>query len=102
MLTAERSVTTGRHPLDPLSAEEMETASAILGAERRLHEGVRFVSVSLKEPAKGVVLAFQPGDAIEREAAVLLRDKTRRTTYEAVVSVTRRVITSWREVPAVQ
>jgi primary-amine oxidase len=102
MQTAERSVTTGRHPLDPLSAEEIETASATLRAERRLDAGVRFVSIGLKEPARDVVLVFQPGDPIEREAAVLLRDKTRRTTYEASVSVTRNVVSSWREVPDVQ
>jgi len=89
MQTAERSVTTGRHPLDPLSAEEIETASVTLRAERRLDEGVRFVSVNLNEPTRDVVLAFRQGDAIDREAAVLLRDKTRRTTYAAVVSVTR-------------
>ncbi len=41
MQTLERSITTGRHPLDPLSAEEMETASATLRGERRLEEGVR-------------------------------------------------------------
>src|SRR5437762_521754 len=37
MQTAERSVTTGSHPLDPLSAGEMETAAATLRAEGRLH-----------------------------------------------------------------
>ncbi|MDQ6921651.1 MAG: hypothetical protein M3170_08640 [Candidatus Dormibacteraeota bacterium] len=48
------------------------------------------------------MLAFQPGDPIDRQAVAGLRDKTRRTTYEGVVSVTRRMVTSWREVPNVQ
>jgi Cu2+-containing amine oxidase len=79
MQTLEGSITTGRHPLDPLSAEEMETASATLRGERRLGEGVRFVSIGLKEPSRDVVLAFQPGDPIARQAVVVLREKTRWT-----------------------
>ncbi|MBJ7599061.1 primary-amine oxidase [Candidatus Nephthysia bennettiae] len=102
MQTVQRSVTTRSHPLDPLSAEEIETAASTLRSERELDGGVRFVYISLKEPAKEVVLAFRPGDTVERQASVLLRDKTRRTTYEAVVSVTRRAVTSWREVPGMQ
>ena len=50
------------HPLEPLTAEEVGRASDILRAERNLHpEHVRFVSVSLHEPPKETVLAFNPG-----------------------------------------
>jgi primary-amine oxidase len=102
MQTVERSVTTDRHPLDPLTAEEVEAASEILRSARELGEGSKFVYVALKEPAKEVVLGYQPGTEVEREAFVLLRDTAGRRTYEAVVSLTSRTVSSWREVPNVQ
>jgi primary-amine oxidase len=102
MQTVERAVTTDRHPLDPLTAEEIEAASELLRREQQLDDDVRFVYVTLREPAKDVVLAFEPGVEVEREAFLLLRDRARRKTYEAVVSLSGRSLTSWREVPNVQ
>jgi primary-amine oxidase len=102
MQTVERAVSTGRHPLDPLTAEEIGTASELLRQERQLAQDVRFVYVTLKEPAKEVVLGFEPGQEVEREAFLMLRDRAQRKTYEAVVSLTNRSVTSWKEVLNVQ
>jgi primary-amine oxidase len=102
MQTVERSVTTDRHPLDPLTAEEIDAASEILRSERQLGDGTKFVYVTLKEPPKEVVLGYQPGSEVEREAFLLLRDTAGRRTYEAVVSLKRRAVASWREVQNVQ
>ena len=102
MQTVDRALTTGQHPLDPLSAEEIEAASGILKSERKLTDSARFVYVSLKEPPKETVLSFRPGEAVRREAHVLLRERAERKTYEAVVSLTEGKVASWREVPGIQ
>src|SRR2546430_8539800 len=99
MQTAQPPVTTARHPLDPLSAEEIEAASALLRRERRLADTARFVFITLHEPDKATVLGFAPGDAIARRAFVIIRERAERLTYEAVVSITDDRVESWRALP---
>src|SRR5437773_11109272 len=102
MQTVEPSVATARHPLDPLSPGEIETASGVLKSQRDLADTARFVYVTLAEPDKATVLAFQPGDPIERRAFVIVRERAQRKTYEAVVSVTSGEVVSWQEQPGIQ
>jgi primary-amine oxidase len=100
---AELSVSRGAHPLEPLSAEEIAAVSALLKRERGLSDAVRFVFVTLAEPPKPEVLRWAPGDApLPREAFVVLRDRDRRLTCEAVVSLTDGAVRSWKELPGVQ
>ena len=75
------------HPLDPLSAAEIERAWEIVRAERAPGPRVRVIFIMLHEPAKKVVLAHRPGDAVERAAFVVLVDSEAGKTYEAVVSL---------------
>jgi len=91
-----------RHPLDPLAADEIRAAAALLRAERGLGPRVRFVIVALEEPSKDVVRRFAPGDPIDREAFAVLFDPDAGATYEAVVSVTTGEVRAWRIVPGVQ
>jgi primary-amine oxidase len=88
------------HPLDPLTADEIRSAVAVVRASDRLGRQVLFIRVSLHEPAKSTVLAFRTGDALERQAFVLLRDRLARITCEVIVSITRRAILSWMTCPA--
>ena len=92
------------HPLEPLTAEEVAEAVRIVRTERKLSEQVRFVMVTLHEPAREVVLSFKPGDAIAREAFLVLLDKTGGVgrTYEAIVNITTGKVASWRHVPDAQ
>ena len=90
------------HPLDPLTAEEIESAVAILRAERSLNDGIRFETVTLDEPPKDAVLAFAEGDAITREAFLIVFDNGTSETHEAAVSLTAGEVTSWRHIPGVQ
>ena len=48
------------HPLDPLTADEIRQAAAIVRRERGVGEGWRFASIELKEPAKADVMALRP------------------------------------------
>ncbi|MBO0687839.1 MAG: tyramine oxidase, partial [Candidatus Dormibacteraeota bacterium] len=102
MQTADSSITAVRHPLDPLTPAEIESATSVLKRERGLGPSARFVYVTLQEPAKETVLSFRDGDPIDREAFVVLRDRERRRSYEAVVSVSRGEVRSWRELAGVQ
>ncbi|TDQ00222.1 primary-amine oxidase [Labedaea rhizosphaerae] len=87
------------NPLEPLTADEIAATSAILKGAKGLGATVRFLSVELHEPSKRAVL---DGVAAEREAFVVLRDRDSRTTIEAVVSLSRAELVSWREVPLAQ
>src|SRR5260370_22954764 len=90
-------VTVGvRHLLDPLTAEEIEAACRIVKRDRGLAASARFVYVTLAEPAKGAVLRHQPGDAFDREAHILLRERAEGPTSEAVVSVTAAEVRLWQ------
>ena len=80
---------TAPHPLSPLTAAEIETASAAVKATQKLDpRTARFVYISLYEPAKHDVIAFENGTtskAPDRLAKVVLRERAERATYEGVV-----------------
>lgn len=95
-------VSTAQHPLDPLSPEELKAAVEIVKSEKAIGNTYRFAAVTLKEPPKSVVIGFQPGDAISREAFLVLLDNATGKTYEAVVSLTKGMVVSWEHIPDVQ
>lgn len=92
----------GQHPLDPLTAEEIVETTRILNASGRITSRVRLMAYSLLEPAKDVVLAFQQSQPVSREVFAIMRDHERRLTVEAVVSLAKKTILSWRERTDVQ
>ena len=103
MKTAEHAGMMGvRHLLDPLTGEEIEAACRILKQDRGLAASARFVYVTLAEPAKDVVLRYRRGEAFEREAHIVLRERAECRTYEALVSITAGQVRRWRELPGVQ
>ena len=102
MVTLTTEAVAVRHPLEPLSAEEIAAAVDILRSQRALGPRVRFVNITLHEPPKAVVLAFEATGAAEREAFAILLDNAEGSTYEAVVSLTHQKVTSWVHVPDVQ
>jgi primary-amine oxidase len=90
------------HPLEPLSKNEIVEAVAILRTKQPIAKAARFVSVTLNEPPKDLVLSFKEGAAFEREAFVILLNSADRKTYEAVVSLSDRKVRSWKHIPGVQ
>ncbi|UGS35993.1 primary-amine oxidase [Capillimicrobium parvum] len=96
MDTASPSAALGRrHPLDPLTAEEISRAAATLRAHPECPDGVRFVSISTAEP---------PRDAADpvRAAQAVLHDVERRTTIEARVDLEADTATDWRVLEGVE
>jgi primary-amine oxidase len=90
------------HPLEPLSPEEIRTASALVRESGRLSARIRFIVVTLDEPPKELVLGYWPGATWDRRASVVVLDNADGASYEAVVSLDRREILEWRHVPGVQ
>ena len=90
------------HPLDPLSPAEIESAVAILRAERVLGSRVRFESVELKEPPKEGLTSGNGAKPHGREAVIILLDNDTGAAYEAVVSLSEGRVESWTNVPGVQ
>ena len=90
------------HPLDPLTADEIAEASAILKEQRQLGARTRFETVVLREPNKNVTLGFRPGDPIRRDAFLVVLDNDAAATWEAVVSLGERRVVSWEHIPGVQ
>ena len=91
-----------RHPLEPLSVDEIAAVVDILRSERQLGERVRFVSISLHEPPKAAVLEFPSAGPVDRQAFAILLDNAAALTYEAVVSLDRRSVVAWEEIAGVQ
>ena len=102
MTTAERPTTGVRHPLEPLTADEIAAAADIVRADGRLPAGALFVRISLHEPPKDLVLGFEDGDPLDRAAFMVIRDRRARATIEATVSITEGRVTSWEVVPRAQ
>ena len=96
------SSSTIHHPLEPLTAEELAVAVALVRKEHQLSERVRFALVTLHEPPKEVVLNFKEGDPIRREAFLKLLNNTDGAAYEAIVDLTAASVTSWKHIPGVQ
>jgi len=100
-VTSQSATTTGRHALDPLSPEEIAVTSKTLRTERELTASVRFVSISLLEPAKSE-LVRAAAEPTNRQAFVVLYDRSTRHTIEAAVSLNPAHVESWRELEGVQ
>ncbi len=90
------------HPLDPLTEEEVNQTTHILASSGRITSKTRVMAYSLQELPKDVVLAYQPGQAFNRDINVVMRDHEHRLTIEAVVSLTEEKVVSWRERSDVQ
>src|SRR5882724_1560546 len=92
------------HPLEPLNPSEISSVVNTLRIEKNLGDGVRFISVALKEPSKQEVKDYQlnPESEIAREAFVVLFDNTKNECYEAIVSIDRAMVISWKHIPGVQ
>ncbi|QWF85367.1 primary-amine oxidase [Amycolatopsis sp. CA-230715] len=79
------------HPLDPLTAAELEVGRAVLVAEGLVTDTTRFPQVLPEEPAK------EPSpDAVDRRIRFTMLDTGTGLSGDAVVSVTKRELVSWQ------
>lgn len=86
------------HPLDPLTENEIKMAVTVVKKDKSLTEFARFPNISLQEPDKQTVLNFKKGDAIARQAFLVILEPRLNKTYEAIVDTKASKILSWQEV----
>jgi primary-amine oxidase len=96
------SVNSQTHPLDPLTAAEIENAASVLRDSKGFPKTALFSTIQLNEPAKDVVMRFVPGSKVRREAFAIILDREGNRTFEAVIDLGGKSITSWKEIPDVQ
>ncbi len=94
--------TTTSHPLDPLTADEIERVAAAVRA-RAEFGAQRFITIELREPDKATARAWDEGEGgdVPREADVVLLDRADGSTHEVAVDV-RDGVTEWRRRDDVQ
>lgn len=95
MFTAPSARGDARHPLDALSAEEIEAAVALVGAHDPTDEPRRFPLVHLREPAKEKIRVWTVGQPVPRAAYVV--ERRGRKTFAGVVDLAAGRVTEWNE-----
>lgn len=88
------------HPLEQLTADEIELAVDIFEAESQLGDEVQYHNIVLNEPPKSFVREFEIRDSFDREIDIVAREAGE--TYEATVSLTERELLSCEHVPGVE
>jgi len=91
------------HPLDPLTSEEITAAREVLEDAQDIDPESRYVKIVLDEPSKDQLDGADADAAdVDRRAFIIIRDRTERTTYEAVVSLDDAELITWEHKPGVQ
>jgi len=90
---------TFRHPLDPVTAAELNEAVGILTSAGYLGDHVRVASINVIEPEKRFVESYKPGAPFERRLLAVLLDRGKRTSYEAVLDLIGKSVISVAELP---
>ncbi|WP_229722942.1 primary-amine oxidase [Xylophilus rhododendri] len=90
------------HPLDPLTADEIQNAVAVLKARPDFPADVLFSTVQLKEPPKSEVWNYRDGAEHRREAFAVVMDRKLNRTYESVIDLKTKRAISWQEIKGVQ
>ncbi len=88
------------HPMDSLTALEYSAVIAVLEEENHVDLNDLYPLITLDEPAKAEVLRWKPGDAVPRQAFVIVKKDSE--TFEAVVDITGSKVVSWKQVEGVQ
>ncbi len=93
--------TMGTHPLQRLSAEEIQAARTLLEQHDLVGATTKFALLGLEEPEKRVVLDFLPGEFVDRRVRAVLLDVATGAAQIVVASITRGEIDSTVQVDQV-
>src|SRR5271165_6421354 len=88
------------HPLDPLSATEIDRVAAALLEEQGVDQHWRFGSIEVREPAKEELNGRS--DDIVRTAQVVCWNTADGQAYRALVTLPGGGISHWQQLPGVQ
>ncbi len=87
------------HPLEPLSAAEVERAVALLRTLPEVTATTRIISVMLKEPPKELVHGWPNGETPDREVELVLHDNGRNACFHVEVNLTTAAVSTPRYAP---
>jgi len=90
-VTAHAAAASVRHPLDPITAEEILELKELLAEAGHSGPQLRYSYVMLREPAREALNGFS-GGAVPREIGVLLMDVEAQTVREMVVDMVSKKI----------
>ena len=82
------------HPLQRLGADEIRLARTVLAEHGLVSEHTRFAYLGLEEPPKSEVLAFRPGEPVDRRVRAILLDTATGGATDVVASLTRGAVDS--------
>lgn len=88
-----------RHPLDPLTADEIERAARTVADAGPLPDTMKFVTITLDEPEKPACLVFDTTEPPDRRAFVVLYDRAQHLLSEAIVDLATDRLVSVEAVP---
>ncbi|MEH2325691.1 MAG: primary-amine oxidase [Nostoc sp.] len=90
------------HPLTSLTEVEISTAVSVIKREKTLSQMAVFPLIALQEPDKEEVLSFTPGKVFQRKAFLVIYERSLNKTYEGIVDLTSKTLSSWKEISSVQ
>ncbi len=94
------SANAAKHPLDPLSASEIDLVRTILVDAEHTDDSSRFVYVALHPADKQKVWTWEHGRDFERLATVTVRHAG--ATFKGIVDLVQEKVRYWAEIPGVQ
>lgn len=81
-----------KHPLDPLSEDEIKTVRKTLLETKTASRYATYTLICLLEPNKGDVLGFKPGDPISRKAKAMFFEPKQNESVEVVVDLDKKQV----------
>lgn len=90
-----------RHPLTPLTPDELTEAVSILKQAAVVSDDLRFVFIDLAEPTKEELRSW-PGEPVPRRVMLVGLDRSTAMLYEAIVSLTTGEVLECTTVPGSQ
>ncbi|MGI9406730.1 MAG: primary-amine oxidase [Hyphomicrobiaceae bacterium] len=91
-----------KHPLDPLTSDEISTAVRIVRDQSGLDESGWFETVTLEEPSKAELKAHGDGGAVPRRAQVCCYEPSSNRTLRGVVGLDDATLSKWDHIPGAQ
>jgi primary-amine oxidase len=88
------------HPLEPLTATEVQTAVSLLQSVSGVSAATRIISVMLKEPAKELVHCWPESIGIARRATAVLLDNSSNSASTVVLNLTSGEVEKIKRAPA--
>jgi primary-amine oxidase len=90
------------HALTALTSAEIRTAVEVIKTQKTLSKMAVFPLITLQEPDKTEVINFINGKIYQRQAFLVLYERPQNKTYEGVVDLKTKTLSSWKQIPNVQ